>query len=67
MRMHAYGPLPCTACLHCLPRGLALPAMWPAQSALVGLDAATVRAMRPKRRVLLIRFIAKALLSPFYR
>ncbi|KAG2494047.1 hypothetical protein HYH03_007693 [Edaphochlamys debaryana] len=37
------------------------------QSALIGLDAATVRAMRPKRRVLLVRFISKALLSPYYR
>lgn len=37
------------------------------QSALIGLDAATVRAMRPKRRVLLVRFISKALLTPFYR
>ncbi|KAG2435256.1 hypothetical protein HXX76_007334 [Chlamydomonas incerta] len=37
------------------------------QSALIGLDAATVRAMRPKRRVLLVRFISKALLNPFYR
>lgn len=38
-----------------------------AQSSLIGLDAATVRAMRPKRRVLLVRFISKALLNPFYR
>eukprot|EP00198_Chlamydomonas_reinhardtii_P012580 XP_001701917.1 predicted protein [Chlamydomonas reinhardtii] len=37
------------------------------QSALIGLDAATVRAMRPKRRVLLVRFISKALLNPYYR
>ncbi|GLI59709.1 hypothetical protein VaNZ11_001566 [Volvox africanus] len=37
------------------------------KSALIGLDAATVRAMRPKRRVLLVRFISKALLNPFYR
>ncbi len=39
----------------------------PPQSALIGLNAATVRAMRPKRRVLLVRFISKALLTPFYR
>eukprot|EP00798_Chlamydomonas_sp_ICE-L_P011430 gene11430-17116_t len=37
------------------------------EGGVVSLDAATVRAMRPKRRVLLIRFIAKALLNPFYR
>ena len=36
-------------------------------SALVALDAATLRAMRPKRRVWLVRFIAKALLCPYYR
>lgn len=36
-------------------------------SALVALDAATLRAMRAKRRVLLVRFIAKALLCPYYR
>lgn len=36
-------------------------------SALVALDAETLRAMRSKRRVLLVRFIAKALLCPYYR
>lgn len=36
-------------------------------NALIALDAATVRQMRSKRRVLLVRFIAKALLNPFYR
>lgn len=36
-------------------------------SALVAADAETLRAMRPKRRVLLVRFIAKALLCPYYR
>ncbi len=35
--------------------------------ALLATNASTVHAMRPKRRVLLVRFIAKALLSPFYR
>lgn len=55
--------------LHCLSLALPVPRRcrgW-LQSALIGLDAATVRAMRPKRRVLLVRFIAKALLCPFYR
>ncbi|GAX82609.1 hypothetical protein CEUSTIGMA_g10035.t1 [Chlamydomonas eustigma] len=37
------------------------------ENALISLDAATVRAMRAKRRVGLVRFIAKALLNPFYR
>jgi hypothetical protein len=37
------------------------------ENALIALDAATVRAMRAKRRVLMVRFIAKALLNPFYR
>lgn len=37
------------------------------QNALVEQDAAAVRAMRPKLRVLLVRFIAKCLLNPFYR
>lgn len=37
------------------------------ETALISLDAATVRGMRPKRRVLMVRFIAKALLNPFYR
>jgi hypothetical protein len=36
-------------------------------AALLQLDAATLRAMRPKRRVLLVRFLAKALLCPYYR
>jgi hypothetical protein len=36
-------------------------------SALVAADADALRAMRPKRRVLLVRFIAKALLCPYYR
>ena len=36
-------------------------------NALVAADAAALRAMRPKRRVLLVRFIAKALLCPYYR
>lgn len=36
-------------------------------TALVRLDAQTLRSMRPKRRVLLVRFIAKALLCPYYR
>ncbi|MEW5315516.1 MAG: hypothetical protein WDW38_006938 [Sanguina aurantia] len=36
-------------------------------SALVDQDAVAVRAMRPKLRVLLVRFIAKCLLNPFYR
>lgn len=36
-------------------------------NALVAADADTLRAMRPKRRVLLVRFIAKALLCPYYR
>lgn len=39
----------------------------PTQSALVDQDAVAVRAMRPKLRVLLVRFIAKCLLNPFYR
>ncbi|KAG1678184.1 hypothetical protein FOA52_016121 [Chlamydomonas sp. UWO 241] len=37
------------------------------EHALIALDAATVRGMRAKRRVLMVRFIAKALLNPFYR
>lgn len=37
------------------------------ENALIALDAATVRAMRAKRRVLMVRFIAKTLLCPFYR
>jgi len=37
------------------------------ENALISLDAATVRSMRAKRRVLIVRFIAKALLNPFYR
>jgi hypothetical protein len=36
-------------------------------AALLQLDAATLRGMRPKRRVLLVRFLAKALLCPYYR
>jgi hypothetical protein len=36
-------------------------------AALLQLDAATLRGMRPKRRVLLVRFLAKALLCPDYR
>jgi hypothetical protein len=36
-------------------------------SALVAADADALRAMRAKRRVLLVRFIAKALLCPYYR
>jgi hypothetical protein len=35
--------------------------------ALLSADAVAVHRMRPKRRVLLVRFIAKALLSPYYR
>jgi hypothetical protein len=35
--------------------------------ALVRLDGAALRTMRPKRRVLLVRFLAKALLCPYYR
>lgn len=37
------------------------------ENALIALDGPTVRAMRAKRRVLMVRFIAKALLNPFYR
>ncbi|KAK9865409.1 hypothetical protein WJX84_004910 [Apatococcus fuscideae] len=36
-------------------------------TALVTMDAATVHSIRAKRRVLLTRFLARALLSPFYR
>lgn len=35
--------------------------------ALLATDASAIHSMRAKRRVLLVRFIAKALLSPFYR
>lgn len=36
-------------------------------AALLQLDARALRCMRPKRRVLLVRFLAKALLCPYYR
>ena len=36
------------------------------EGGLIALDAATVQRMRPQRRVLLVRFIARALLNPFY-
>jgi hypothetical protein len=36
-------------------------------AALLQLDAPSLRGMRPKRRVLLVRFLAKALLCPYYR
>lgn len=36
-------------------------------AALLQLDAPSLRSMRPKRRVLLVRFLAKALLCPYYR
>lgn len=36
-------------------------------AALLQLDAPSLRGMRPKRRVLLVRFLAKAMLCPYYR
>lgn len=47
----------------CLPHFLKLYC----DTALVSMDAATVHSIRAKRRVLLTRFLARALLSPFYR
>ena len=47
----------------CLPHFLKLYC----ETALVSMDAATVHSIRAKRRVLLTRFLARALLSPFYR
>lgn len=34
---------------------------------LLGMDAATVHKIRPKRRILLMRFLARALLCPVYQ
>lgn len=36
-------------------------------AAVLGTDAAGLRSMRAKRRVLMVRFIAKAMLCPYYR